>query len=595
MKKCAIIIGVNNVARMPPLSAAVDGAHQFKKWADSQNFDTFLITDEHTAVTRSLIFQCIKDLVRKNSYSQMVIYFSGHGIWKSVNDEKWLLTNVAEDSMEAVNVQASASMAGSSGIPYIVFISDACRTGTIDPIVSQVTGSSIFPPGQNFSKHSLDMLFSTKALDPSYELKARSEVATSYGIYTKHLLKGLNGGIGKIITTINLDGVNTSVVQAYELQEYLETAVQEEIEAIDIALVQQPQGTITSRPPNFLSIIYNYHQNDADNPPGDGQKDEAYKNSIDDDTSRMYDSLRREPSERIWTFDDNGLEFVVDSLHLNKDIGKSVFEYLKWKQIDSAYWDFRDYEQKRGFVVLGDDDSTENLARINSSNTKITEIKGSDFAKFRHFSVSTKDFLLRISEQNFMPITILPGFLCFVTFFNGKVSNVNYQPTRQNPKFHEFRNRSLEVEIRRAIVHAETKNGSLRMDGRDSEFVRYANYLRNDKAFDPTLGVYAAYGYAQAGIWREVASVYDYMRREPEQVLFDVRMLAALSPYTYITEEPIPLSGTGPILTQGWSYMSIKREIFPEHLMDLAKHLVPGLWTAFNEKGAEIFENHFSK
>ena len=48
-----------------------------------------------------------------------------------------------------------------------------------------------------------------------------------------------------------------------------------------------------------------------------------------------------------------------------------------------------------------------------------------------------------------------------------------------------------------------------------------------DKSFDPTLGLYAAYAYAQSGNYPEVLSVFRYMRRDPAPVLFDVAMLAA--------------------------------------------------------------------
>lgn len=54
-----------------------------------------------------------------------------------------------------------------------------------------------------------------------------------------------------------------------------------------------------------------------------------------------------------------------------------------------------------------------------------------------------------------------------------------------------------------------------------------AEFLRLEKALDPTLGLYAAYAYIQIGKRKLAKSVYDYMTQEPEPVLFDVALLAS--------------------------------------------------------------------
>ena len=54
----------------------------------------------------------------------------------------------------------------------------------------------------------------------------------------------------------------------------------------------------------------------------------------------------------------------------------------------------------------------------------------------------------------------------------------------------------------------------------------FADKVRQLKVFDPTLGLYAAYAYAGAGVDWQVQSVAEYMKRDLGCELFDVAMLA---------------------------------------------------------------------
>lgn len=128
-KKCAVIIGVNKTGGLPVLSAAVSGAEDFDKWAVSQGFDTFLLTDkDDSVVTVKMIKDAVAGFVNQKVYEQMIVYFSGHGILKSAMDEYWLLSEAPVDSNEAVSVQPSRFLSHRCGIPNVVFISDACRS-----------------------------------------------------------------------------------------------------------------------------------------------------------------------------------------------------------------------------------------------------------------------------------------------------------------------------------------------------------------------------------------------------------------------------------------------------------------------------------
>ena len=172
--------------------------------------------------------------------------------------------------------------------------------------------------------------------------------------------------------------------------------------------------------------------------------------------------------------------------------------------------------------------------------------------------------------------------------------NVNYTPSRGTRRYEEMlRNgEDLHLNERRAKVISAARFGKFRPTGSSDSLIVEASYLRSSKAFDPTLGLYAAYAYAQAGDYRAVKSVYDYMAREPEPVLFDVAMLKVLfEPESEIGET----SPSCPLLTQGWSYLSINYKLFPKILRELSSHLLPGLWTTFTPTGTGIFENFITQ
>jgi hypothetical protein len=169
----------------------------------------------------------------------------------------------------------------------------------------------------------------------------------------------------------------------------------------------------------------------------------------------------------------------------------------------------------------------------------------------------------------------------------GRVVTVNYLPSRHTPKFHDYQYAAGEIEKRKAFVAVAARNGSFRIEGH-MEAMEAAGYLRILKAIDPTLGLYSAYAYTQAGEFDEVASVYDYMRREPEPVLFDVAMLASKLPNASgQVGHPQAISPFCPMLTQGWAFIEPNEIRLPLVVTRVRENLLPGLWTTFDPVGVE--------
>ena len=194
--------------------------------------------------------------------------------------------------------------------------------------------------------------------------------------------------------------------------------------------------------------------------------------------------------------------------------------------------------------------------------------------------------LLRFGDGTGIVLAVLPGYVGSVVLEDHRVVTVNYTPSRGTRNFTEYKYAGRDLERRRAFVAVAARNGSFRLDPEAAQGT--AQYLRMLKQVDPTLGLYAAYAYAQAGDGKGVVSVYRYMEREPEPVIFDVGMLAARQiPQAQRTLDFAPWM---PMLTQGWMLLGDFANAMPEPLRRARAHLLPGLWTTFAPEGMDVLE-----
>lgn len=89
------------------------------------------------------------------------------------------------------------------------------------------------------------------------------------------------------------------------------------------------------------------------------------------------------------------------------------------------------------------------------------------------------------------------------------------------------------------------------------------------------------------------------MRREREPVLFDIIMFNAIDNKLKVSINKLQsmrkIAPFCPLLTQGWSYLSIDYKKFDSILQELAGYLIPGLWTTFNKEGTKIVEKYINE
>jgi hypothetical protein len=561
-KRCAIAIGVDKAGKLPLLNAAAKGAKAFADWAQAQGFDTTLLTDaDGQTVSASDVRKAVRKYVDSKTYSQLIVFFSGHGILKGPNDECWLLSEMDVDPNEAILVGPSKSLAYNAGIPHVTFISDACRSAANNLALSLITGSTIFPiaqPGQQLPD--IDMFYATRPGDPAWEVRDGQDAANNYkGIFTDCLLQGLTGKVEEVISDLPLQNEQLPVVFPYELKKYLEKQVPLAAEAIRITLQQYPMIEVTSRPPVYLSQV---------GPPkrltrGGIPKGHSASPPLTDDIEPITLPINLLLNPTGLQAMDNDIDAAMEQLVTAG--GRESFETQTGFSITGA----------QGFDVL-----------LNSGGHDVFEENGVPHIRI-HPQKNTHTLLLTLSNGTATPVAVLPGFIGHILVEGERVMNVNYVPSRNNNRYDEYMIRNEEVAQRRAAAALAARHGNFRIKGDIYGIMGTASYLRNDKALDPSLGMYAAYAYTQAGQHKHVLSVFNYMKKEPEPVLFDVKLLATM--YNGDADNlQTPHAPFCPMLAQGWSYLPLHEALLNQPLRQLMQQVIPGLWTTFTPAGAEL-------
>ena len=144
------------------------------------------------------------------------------------------------------------------------------------------------------------------------------------------------------------------------------------------------------------------------------------------------------------------------------------------------------------------------------------------------------------------------------------------------------------IEELHAAVATAARYGVFRIEGpagnRERSSAELASRIRMLKGIDPTLGLYAAYAYDDAGVTEEVRLVREIMRGDLGVDLFDVAMLAGyLSGQT--PEDFYPFC---PMLSQGWGLLRVRNVSLPPSVAPAADHLRPSLWTMLDREGMQI-------
>lgn len=567
MKKALIAIGVDRAGHFPALRGAASGAEQVGEWGREQGFETTVFSDaDDKVVGPEEIFEAISEIVESRTYSQLVVFFSGHGVLRAPDCELWLLSRVGRNPNHAINVNGSISLARQCGIEHVVIISDACRSlaGTLQ--VSMVDGYRIFPAHRSRGNApEVDVFYAALPGDPALEVSAEDADKRHYGLLTDCMLTALRGDVEAVIETVTNDnGAQQQVVASRPLKRHLENAIPRAAAAVSVALFQRPDSRVESALPKFLATI-----------------DPATANVIEA-TNLSRSSLTEPAVER------GSLQWYQEHILLpirGRPLPRSALNFEMRRLL--AIMDKRETQMQTGFHVSGGEidyfcviKRTQHTWR--ETNGQTIEINDSEPATL---------FLCFLDGTSTL-LSVMPGFIGTLIIERGRIVTLNYTPSAIRDPYNDYEQLGTELEMRRSFVAVAARQGSFRLP-EASTAGESARYLRFLKRLDPTLGIYAAYAYHQAGDLQGIQSVYKYMKADHQPIPFDVAMLAlAGTDQEQVVHDCMP--GV-PMLSQGWSLLGDMAEKMPTVLLEAGRHLEPSLWTTFSWQGSKILERYFRR
>jgi hypothetical protein len=560
-------------------------------WARSQGIDPVVVLSDENggSVAITEIKQAIKGIVDAATTDQLLVYFAGHGV-NIRYGEYWLLSDAPSDTQAAVNVSGSATLAAYCGIPYVVFVSDACRTAAEGIQAQFVTGSEIFPNnGVGGPEKPVDRFYACLLGAPANEIRDPAVAASEYSaLYTGALLDALDGLFSRALDWRDEGGKRVGYVRPRPLKRLLPSELARRLREKGLgAVIQVPDAHVASDDDAWISRCEAAHGDaptmpEPEAPPSAPSEplppapapaapaDEPgtplaellpvsvstatalLRPALAGDLMRFEDMLRR--TETRTRREAAGFEESV--LRVREPFGLTH------------------HETECGFKVRGAKfaDAFSPRAVIASTGTDVSVAVAGPGASV----------LLVFGNRCGTLLPAIPGFIAALTVEGDELVDVAYEPSDNNWRWYEFSNRADKARSLHAVIARSAREGVFRLEGEDAEQI--AREMQSVKSFDPTLAIYAAYAYQDLLLSRRIAEMAGFLRRDLNAVLFDVAMLGRELNGKQAGTDSSVLSFV-PLLGQGWALLHAFQISLPNELDGIERTLKSSLWTTFDEKG----------
>lgn len=594
-KRGAVVIGVNKTGELPLLEASASGAVKFADWLTGEGFTVTTLTDEKEPVSAADIKKAVNGFVHPGTYDQLVVYFTGHGYWKN-DAELWLLTGAPADPDEAVNWKETVEFAKDCGIPNVVLISDACRSVPNSVRAERVRGSIVFPNDDTKRvRAKVDKFMAAAIGTAAYEVPIGAG-GKKENVFTHCLLRAFEVPDAEMVVRLQEDGRSIDIVPNRKLGPFLRREVSALLATVNVAIDQTPDDEVMSDEQAYIGRAKAAGAHSApsarDIPLAGKVLGREASGPRDGTEARVPHNLRKIASK---TF--------TDALNLHQPSARKANFTTKLtghRQFDDAVnaagniaAEVGHFEIETGFALLGVR-LVDAIVVGGQRPDVLTQGNGAgDPAIVRinsRFSACT--VVVRFENGNGAALASLRGYIGHVVVDEGNVVSINYVPSDNSERFPVFARRQAQLQRLRAAAAAATRFGVFRVEDPDAAH-KLARLIRVGKSIDPSLGLYAAYGYSEADSLEHLASVASFMNDDLGADLFDVAMLArrdivinvvpgATSPRT------VPFC---PMLTQGWNLLRARGVRLPPVLDAAQDELAQAVWTTFRpERTQAIFQ-----
>lgn len=580
MVRAGIFIGVDKSGDLQQLNDAAAGAKRMYEWALEQGMPdrthAKLITDAGGRVQPDQIADAVHDICNGAGVEQLIVYFAGHGI-NLLHGDRWLLSEAPAKPYAAVNVMGSVELARTCGIPHVVMISDACRVAAEGIHNQNIQGIEIFPNTVGGEKTKpVDQFFACYLGRTAAEVKDPALEAAHYSaLYTDALLDALLGTRPEILEP-GEPGETAKYIKPWALKDYLESEVPRRVKALKLVkkVNQNPDAIITSRNGWLARIEAAVAATRSGGVarvtgPPSGPPPQSLRTVARDLTAAAAEGRR---------------EYVARTLEAAVAAGVAGAEQFTatWQHIAQPFAPAH-FESQCGIKVRG--------ARIVSFLAPLAtgSLLGSGGTLLR---LDTLDgpgvsVLLRLEHRTACVVPAIKGFLAALTFEQGELMDVAYEPSDNTRRWDPFKDRASDVRALRAVAATASRHGRFRLDpagaGKVGRQMRYANGI------DPTLAVYAAYACYDAQLVDRIHEMSGELAGDLGLSLFDLELLGSR-----LVGKPIDRSQVivpfVPLLSQGWALLRAHRVQLHAALEGIELHLRDSLWTQFDERGIPQLE-----
>ncbi len=566
--RVVVCIGVDEVGGYTELKGAAKDAIAFGDWAASQGCEVHKFTDDEDPVFASDISTCIKQLVEQTRFSHLILYFAGHGL--ILNDsEFWLLSRSQDDPNEAINLTRAMADAKRAGIPHVVFVSDSCRTPPSSDEFRRIYGHAIFPTVANRTPVMIDTIYAVENGDPAYEAKSDGRFQ---GILTNTLLNLVrypDPGMIELSEKMN-------VIPVVNLAEPLRRDVVSAAAKVDPSMRHIPEVNHQSILPKYFARVP-----ETKKPIALDEEPEIIKFSTVGNVNT--------PAPISDAFE--VLKAKLDLPHKKPKSTAAALEReqeLGLEREITALTGFQHHPEETGsftgITVYGAP-----RHEISSSVYQCQEIHHVQRYRGKHWRLEpryhdeqTPTVFVTFSDTGVgMMLPMIHGYICTLVVSDSAAKHVSYKPSPQNPIFFDYQSRAGQIELLKAYASVASQYGRFEVGEKTAEYVAFL--FRQEKLFDPMLGLYAAYSYAQAGNFDEINKIIDFMLRDRTFVPFDLKMLAQRG--ENFRHHKLEVFPAAPMLSQGWSWLLPGDELHLKIHEELRAQTVKGLWTTYTAEG----------
>lgn len=526
---------------------------------------------------------------------------------KAPGAELWFLSDAGRDTTEAINALVDVEIARRSGIPHVIYISDACRSN-VSGILNSVIGGNIFPILDVPDTYTdVDIFFATRPGDPALEVEASDQ--EGYGIFTECLLSAVTQPIPEIIQTISdAPNLQRRVVTSRKLKPVIIDSVNRRAESIGITLRQSPEVRAETDLPQFFASL-SESPSDAEPETGDSSQRDPEKEStgLGEGASKRGSTNPGADPIDFWLMS-NAEPARVDPIQIKTDLSRSLSAQTLLNR-NGLLWDFAQ-------SIRQDDGARDPFAYVAVYGDSIGSVEADgyqminvDISRNMAVAVLAEDWernrpvtgVVRLGNGRGTLVSLMPGVVAQVLVENGRITSLRHVPTDA------YEDGTQPLEQFTALAYDEALQGQLRRVYNTLyqflDFNRPSFYsLRVGHEFNE-LDAMALYAGAEKGQF-DFETFRQALGRP--RISFDVALMplrydmwfsneseedtGSISANELLLEENtrIRISPFAPTMTRGWLMFSEKSPLHFPAIKELKKHLIPSLWTTFDAEGTDL-------